>query len=62
MKLSLIASIGILPGLATTSLSQDIWLLLAYAEWQHVEPISYWLTRAALLVPLVWLWKRTRTA
>lgn len=60
MKLWIAASLGILPGLATTSFVQDVWLVLAYAEWQHVEPWSYWISRTLLLIPLWWLWRRAR--
>lgn len=58
LRLALVASVGIMPPLATTSLRQDVWLALAYMEWERVEPLSYWLTRLAALVALIYIWRR----
>lgn len=60
MKLGLVASLTLLPPLLTTGSLQDIWFGLALAEWEHEDPWSYWISRVAGLVFLIWVWRRAR--
>ncbi|GIV03640.1 MAG: hypothetical protein KatS3mg015_2470 [Fimbriimonadales bacterium] len=60
IRFALVASIGIMPGLAVTSIEQDVWLMQAQLTWSEREPYSFWLMRLFALGLLVWAWRRLR--
>jgi hypothetical protein len=60
MSFHLSASLLLLPPLAVTGLLQDVWLGIAYLEWEQTEPWSYWLSRVPLIILAVWAWRQLR--